>query len=60
MEIERLMSEDPDDRAIREAHGFTYDDDYEDRALLCRNGCGLPYLDIAVAKIRLCRADTQP
>jgi hypothetical protein len=53
-EIERLMSEDPDDRAIREAHGFTYDDDWQDETLLCRNGCGWPYPEIAIAKMRKC------
>jgi hypothetical protein len=55
-EIDRLMGEDPDDRAIREAHGFSYEDDFEDRSLLCRNGCGLTYFDIASGKIRKCRA----
>lgn len=55
-EIERLASEDPDDRAIREAHGFSYDDDYEDRSLLCRNGGGETYFDIAAGKIRECRS----
>ena len=54
-EIDRLMGEDPDDRAIREAHGFTYEDDYRDRSLLCRNGCGETYYDIAVRKMRQCR-----
>lgn len=53
-EIEQVMSEDPDDRAIREAHGFTYDDDFEDRSLLCRNGCGETYYEIAVCKMRKC------
>jgi hypothetical protein len=55
-EIARLASEDPDDRAIREAHGFSYVDDFEDRSLLCRNGCGASYFDIAVGKIRECSA----
>ena len=54
-EIERLAGEDPGDRAIREAHGFSYEDDFEDRALLCRNGCGETYFDIAAGKIRECR-----
>jgi hypothetical protein len=54
-EIDRLMGEDPDDRAIREAHGFSYEDDYEARSLLCRNGCGETYFDIAVGKMRECR-----
>jgi hypothetical protein len=55
-EIDRLMGEDPDDRAIREAHGFTYEDDWQDRSLLCRNGCGLSYPDISSGKIRRCSA----
>jgi hypothetical protein len=55
-EIERLMSEDPDDRAIREAHGFSYEDDYQDRTLLCRNGCGETYFDISGGKMRECHA----
>ena len=42
-EIERLMSEDPDDRLIREAHGFTYEDNWQDESLMCRNGCGISY-----------------
>jgi hypothetical protein len=54
-ENDRLMSEDPDDRAIREAHGLAYEDDYEDRSLICRNGCGTTYFDVAVHKIRKCR-----
>jgi hypothetical protein len=53
-EIERIASEDPDDRAIREAHGFAYEDDWEDLSLLCRNGCGQTYYDIAVGKMRQC------
>ena len=53
-EIERLMSEDPDDRAIREAHGFRYDDDSDDRSLLCRNGCGATYHDVMAHKRREC------
>jgi hypothetical protein len=59
-EIERLMAEDPDDRAIREAHGFSYEDDYEDRTLLCRKGCGETYFDVAVGKIRECRSTPDP
>lgn len=53
---EMLEGEDPDDRAIREAHGFGYEDDYEDRSLLCRNGCGRTYFDIATGKARECAA----
>lgn len=55
-EIDRLMGEDPDDRAIREAHGFGYEDDWQDRSLLCRNGCGATYYDIAARKMRQCAA----
>lgn len=54
-EIDRLMGEDPGDRLDREAHGFAYEDDFEDRTLLCRNGCGLSYFEIVCGKIRLCR-----
>lgn len=53
-EIDELMGEDPDDRTIREAHGFGYDDDFMDRSLLCRNGCGSTYYDVAIGKIREC------
>ena len=52
----RLMSEDPGDRADRKAHGFGYDDDWQDDTLLCRNGCGLSYPEIVAGKIRGCRA----
>ena len=55
-EIDRLMGEDPEDRAVREAHGFTYDDDFEDRSLMCRNGCGASYFDIVTGKVRECSA----
>lgn len=54
-EIERLMSEDPDDRLIREAHGFTYEDNWQDESLMCRNGCGVSYYEIAIGKMRQCR-----
>jgi hypothetical protein len=54
-EIERLMGEDPDDRDIREAHGFEWHDDWQDESLLCRFGCGLSYPDVASGKIRECR-----
>lgn len=54
------MGEDPDDRAIREAHGFAYEDDWQDRSLLCRNGCGLTYPDISAGKIRECSAAAGP
>jgi hypothetical protein len=59
-EIDRLMGEDPDDRAIREAHGFAYEDDWQDRSLLCRNGCGLSYPDISSGKMRECSAADNP
>lgn len=54
-EIEEIASEDPDDRAIRIAHGFTYDD-WSDRSTLCRNGCGETYDEIAGGKMRACSA----
>lgn len=53
-EIDRLMGEDPDDRAIREAHGFSFGDDWQDESLLCRNGCGISYPEIVGGKIREC------
>jgi hypothetical protein len=53
-EIDRLMGEDPDDRAIREAHGFAFEDDYRDISLICRNGCGRTYYDISSGKVRQC------
>lgn len=53
-EMERLASEDPGDRQDREAHGFTYEDDWRDASLLCRNGCGLSYPEIVAGKIRRC------
>jgi hypothetical protein len=53
-EIGLIMSEDPDDRDIRVAHGFTREDDWEDLSLLCRNGCGKSYYVIAVGKVRAC------
>lgn len=58
-EMERLASEDPDDRADREAHGFSYEDDWQDETLLCRNGCGLSYTEIVGGKIRDCRSSGQ-
>jgi hypothetical protein len=54
--MERIASEDPDDRADREAHGFSYDDDWQDPAMVCRNGCGLPYREVVAGKIRTCLA----
>lgn len=53
-EIEEIMSEDQDDRADRIAHGFTYEDQWQDKSLLCRNGCGLSYYEIVAGKIRQC------
>lgn len=53
-EFELLLSEDPDDRAIREAHGFSYEDGWQDPELLCRNGCGLPYGEVVAGKVRIC------
>ena len=50
-----LEGEDPDDRAVREAHGFGYrEPDYPDGAA-CRNGCGASYGEISSGKIRECR-----
>lgn len=57
-EMERLMSEDAGDRLDREAHGFTYDDDWQDKDLFCRNGCGLSYHEIVSGKIRNCAGPT--
>jgi hypothetical protein len=54
-DIERLMSEDAGDRLDREAHGFTYEDDYTDPTVTCRNGCGLTYFDVVSGKIRKCQ-----
>jgi hypothetical protein len=51
---EMLEGEDPDDRAIREAHGIGYTDPIGGTA--CRNGCGLAYSDISAGKIRECTA----
>jgi hypothetical protein len=48
--------EDPDDKAIREAHGLTAADTWEDETVYCRNGCGLSYSEIVGGKIRECRA----
>lgn len=55
--MDRIASEDPDDREIRKAHGFTYDDDWRDETLLCRNGCGLPYSEVVAGKVRACSAE---
>ena len=54
---EMLEGEDPDDRAIREAHGIGYTDPLE--GTMCRNGCGLAYEDISAGKIRECRNGEQ-
>lgn len=54
-EFERIASEDPDDRADREAHRFTYEDHWQDLSILCRNGCGLTYEEVVAGKIRICR-----
>jgi hypothetical protein len=53
---EMLEGEDPDDRAIREAHGIGYEEDYRDLSVTCRYGCGATYFDIAVGKRRACEA----
>jgi hypothetical protein len=56
-EMMRLMDdalgEDPEDRRVREAHGFTLDDDFQDPAVTCR-ACGLPYREISAGKIEPC------
>jgi hypothetical protein len=51
---EMLEGEDPDDRAIREAHGIGYTDPIG--GTVCRFGCGLSYGDISAGKIRECTA----
>jgi hypothetical protein len=53
--IDMLTGEDPDDRAIREAHGIGYEEPYSPD-VKCVNGCGLDYPDIASGKIRHCAA----
>lgn len=58
-EIERIASEDPDDRSIREAHGLSWDDDWNNPEQLCRNGCGETYHDIVSGKMRTCSAVTE-
>jgi hypothetical protein len=55
---EMLEGEDPDDRAIREAHGFGYNEGWRDRALTCRYGCGATYDEISSGKMRACAART--
>lgn len=55
-EIERLASEDPDDRGCREAHGIPYEADWRNPSEVCRNGCGLSYNDIVCGKVRVCTA----
>lgn len=58
-EIERLASEDPFDRLDRQAHGFTYEDDWHDKTLVCRNGCGLTYYEVVCGKVRICNAEIE-
>jgi hypothetical protein len=53
---EMLEGEDPDDRAIREAHGIGYEEDFGDLAVMCRYGCGATYHEIASSKMRACAA----
>lgn len=50
---DELMSEDPEDRRVRQAHGFAYHEPYEPE-LLCRNGCGLTYGEAIASKIERC------
>ena len=52
---DRDGAEDYDDRADREAHGFTYEDTWT-AAVLCRNGCGLTYSEVVAGKVRYCSA----
>jgi hypothetical protein len=52
--LEMLEGEDPDDRAIREAHGIGYTDRVD--GILCRNGCGLSYEYISARKVYKCEA----
>ena len=54
--IEMLEGEDPDDRAIREAHGIGYTEDWHDLSILCQKGCKLTYFDISSGKVRECAA----
>jgi hypothetical protein len=53
---EMLEGEDPDDRAIREAHGIGYEEDFGDLAVTCRYGCGATYHEISSGKMRTCPA----
>lgn len=46
-------SEDPEDRRVREAHGFTLEDDFQDPAVVCAT-CRRSYSEIAAAKIEAC------
>jgi len=55
---EMLEGEDPDDRAIREAHGIGYTDPVE--GTVCRYGCGLSYEAISARKVHECEARTGP
>lgn len=50
-----LEGEDPDDRAIREAHGIGYREPYS-ADVKCRNGCGLSYAELSASKVRKCEA----
>lgn len=52
-ELDRMSAEDPEDRAIREAHGFSEDDDWTDKSVRCA-ACGETYYEIAVCKIERC------
>lgn len=59
---EMLEGEDPDDRAIREAHGIGYREPHT-ADVKCRNGCGLSYVELSAGKVRECEAvsdDPQP
>jgi hypothetical protein len=51
-----IADEDPGDYYDRIAHGFTYEDDWQDESVMCRNGCGLSYSEVVGGKIRTCQA----
>lgn len=51
---EMVLGEDPDDRAVREAHGIEYAAPLA--GTCCANGCGLSYEQISSGKMRNCHA----
>lgn len=50
--LEMLEGEDPDDRAIREAHGIGYPGTDDDET--CPQGCGYSYQEIMAGKMHGC------